>query len=67
MIGKVLPSIGAVLILAGQIALAADGDQAVADKLLPDHAMVLPWIIGVGILVATLIAGFKHPGRTHLD
>ena len=36
-------------------------------KLLEPHGLWLPWIVGVGILVLTLIAAFKHPGRTHLD
>ena len=40
---------------------------AVADKLLPERSLAMPWVVGAGILVATLIAGFKHPGRSHLD
>ncbi len=37
------------------------------DKLIPEQSIALPWIVGFGILVCLLIAGFKHPGRTHLD
>ncbi len=37
------------------------------DVLIPRQNPALTWIVGVGILVITLIAGFKHPGRTHLD
>lgn len=37
------------------------------EKLLEPQSLWLPWIVGVGILVLTLMAAFKHPGRTHLD
>jgi len=37
------------------------------DVLLPKQSTALVWIVGMGILVVTVIAGFKHPGRTHLD
>ncbi len=48
------------------IALGANNNQP-ADKLIPEQSIALPWIVGFGILVCILIAGFKHPGRTHLD
>jgi len=47
------------------IALAQNNQPA--DKLIPEQSIALPWIVGFGIFVCTLIAGFKHPGRTHLD
>jgi hypothetical protein len=45
----------------------AQTQTSAQDKLLEDQSAALPWIVGAGILVGILIAGFKHPGRTHLD
>jgi hypothetical protein len=42
-------------------------DASPTDILLPKQNIGLTWIIGLGVLVLVLIAGFKHPGRTHLD
>ncbi|MFA5863266.1 MAG: hypothetical protein WC975_01110 [Phycisphaerae bacterium] len=42
-------------------------DAQPTDILLPKQNIGLTWVIGLGVLVLTLIAGFKHPGRTHLD
>ena len=53
--------------LLSQAAFGADPNGATQDVLLRDDRMVLPWLVGTGILVMVLIAGFKHPGRTHLD
>ena len=47
-------------------ALAAVNAQP-TDKLIAPQSIALPWIVGLGILVCTLIAGLKHPGRSHLD
>lgn len=37
------------------------------DTLIPKQSIALTWIVGFGILIITLIAGFKGTGRTHLD
>jgi len=60
---------GAIIVLVAAVTAIGAGPErkVVTDKLLADQSLILPWIIGVGILAATLIAGFKHPGRTHLD
>lgn len=55
-----------VCLVAGS-AFGAKADQAVGEKLLADSSPLLAWLAGLGIVVGTLIAGFKHPGRTHLD
>jgi hypothetical protein len=59
-----------VLLMAAALSTAtpiAMGAEDVTDRLMPSGSMALPWVIGAGILVLTLIAGFKNPGRTHLD
>jgi len=48
-------------------AFGQSGDQQMQEKLMPSQNIALPWIVGIGILAGTLIAGLKHPGRTHLD
>ncbi len=46
-------------------ALAKNAQQT--EKLIPQQSVALPWIVGLGILICTLIAGLKHPGRSHLN
>jgi len=53
---------GLVLAWSGTVLAAQEGE-----KLLENRSLAIPWVVGAGILVVTLIAGFKHPGRTHLD
>lgn len=48
------------------LARAADAQPA-QEGLIAPQSIALPWTVGIGILVVTLIAGFKHPGRSHLD
>jgi len=56
-----------VLVWPAVMVFAQQAQEAPKDVLLAKQSIVLPWIIGIGILVVTVIAGFKHPGRTHLD
>lgn len=59
----------AVVAMTGLSAVAQTAQQtdAVEDKMLPAQGLVLPWLVAFGILVMLLIAGFKSPGRSHLD
>jgi len=41
--------------------------QGQGQPMLPKQNMVLPWVVGIGILICTVIVAFKHPGRSHLD
>ncbi len=63
---KIVSMLLAILLSQAATALAAEeGPKQV--NLLPDQSLALPWIVGFGIFVGIFIAGFKHPGRTHLD
>jgi|APHig6443718053_1056840.scaffolds.fasta_scaffold998587_2 hypothetical protein len=45
----------------------AQAPAAVEETLIPEQSIILPWIVGLGILAAVVIVGFKNSGRTHLD
>ncbi len=63
---RLLHFVFAILCSPAVMAFAAADDMP-KDKLIPEQSIALPWIVGFGILACILIAGFKHPGRTHLD
>jgi hypothetical protein len=49
------------------LAFAQEAQTKVQDTMIPKQSIALTWIVGFGILIITLIAGFKSPGRSHLD
>lgn len=63
---NVLRTVSALVLLPAIQALAQQTKEP-TDVLMPEQSSALVWIVGIGLLVCTLIAGFKHPGRSHLD
>jgi hypothetical protein len=59
--------ISAFLFSPAVLALAQQAQQQPKDVLIGRQSSALVWIVGIGLLICTLIAGFKHPGRTHLS
>jgi hypothetical protein len=57
----------AFLVSPAMLAFAQETQLKVQDTLIPKQSIALTWIVGLGILIITLIAGFKSPGRSHLD
>ncbi len=64
---KALSVLLAFLFSPALLTFAQEAPTKVQDTLIPKQSIALTWIVGFGILLITLIAGFKSPGRTHLD
>lgn len=67
MLGKCVVFAGMSVLALSRLSFGAAQQSVVTDRLLDSENLVLPWVIGVGILALTLIVGFKNPGRTHMD